>query len=217
MRFPNAFRGIKKIWLAELLMLLAAVIGIVLIVVIAANSTLVGEEIVVNEDAVRTPAAILGIGTALIALVAFVLNLLGLINARKDDSAFSIALFVTLLGIVASVISSIWSGNQGLVKWMDTVLTICSLFASYYVLTGIANLAEQYPDEATKALALKSRTLLEGTFCATAIFKLIINIFKIQDGSTIYTILSIVALVLELVSYVLYLRALSKGKKMLAK
>ena len=69
----------------------------------------------------------------------------------------------------------------------------------------------------TKALALKSRTLVEGTFCATAIFKLIINIFKIQDGSTIYTILSIIALVLELVSYILYLRALSKGKKMLAK
>lgn len=217
MRFPNAFRGVKKIWLAELLMLLAAIVGIVLIVVIAANSSLVGEEVIVNEDAVKTPAAILGIGTALIALVAFVLNLLGLINARKDDSAFSIALFVTLLGIVASVISSIWSGNQGLVKWMDTVLTICSMFASYYVLTGIANLAEQFPDEATKALALKSRTLVEGTFCATAIFKLIINIFKIQDGSTIYTILSIVALVLELVSYVLYLRALSKGKKMLAK
>ena len=217
MRFPNAFRGVKKIWLAELLMLLAAIVGIVLIVVIAANSSLVGEEVIVNEDAVKTPAAILGIGTALIALVAFVLNLLGLINARKDDSAFSIALFVTLLGIVASVISSIWSGNQGLVKWMDTVLTICSMFASYYVLTGIANLAEQFPDEATKALALKSRTLVEGTFCATAIFKLIISIFKIQDGSTIYTILSIVALVLELVSYVLYLRALSKGKKMLAK
>jgi hypothetical protein len=217
MRFPNAFRGVKKIWLAELLMLLAAIVGIVLIVVIAANSSLVGEKVIVNEDAVKTPAAILGIGTALIALVAFVLNLLGLINARKDDSAFSIALFVTLLGIVASVISSIWSGNQGLVKWMDTVLTICSMFASYYVLTGIANLAEQFPDEATKALALKSRTLVEGTFCATAIFKLIISIFKIQDGSTIYTILSIVALVLELVSYVLYLRALSKGKKMLAK
>ena len=217
MRFPNAFRGVKKIWLAELLMLLAAIVGIVLIVVIAANSSLVGEEVIVNEDAVKTPAAILGIGTALIALVAFVLNLLGLINARKDDSAFSIALFVTLLGIVASVISSIWSGNQGLVKWMDTALTIFSMLASYYVLTGIANLAEQYPDPATKALALKSRTLVEGTFCATAVFKLIINIFKIQDGSTIYTILSIIALVLELVSYVLYLRALSKGKKMLAK
>jgi len=216
MRFPNAFHGVKKIWLAELLMLLAAVVGIILIVVIAANSTLVGEDIVINEDAVKTPAAILGIGTAVIALIAFILNLVGLINARKDDSAFSIALLVTLLGIIASVISAIWSNNQGLVKWMDLAITIFSLFASYYVLTGIANLADQYPDAATKALALKSRTLLEGSFCATAVFKLIINIFKIQDGSTIYTILSIVALVLELVSYILYLRALSKGKKMLA-
>ena len=217
MRFPNAFRGVKKIWLAELLMLLAVVVGIVLIVVIAANSTLNGEEVIVNKEAVKTPAAILGIGTAVIALVAFILNLVGLINARKDDGAFKIALFVTLLGIAVSAVGAIWSDNQVLTKWMDTILTICSLFASYYVLTGIANLAEQFPDPKTQALALKSRTLLEGTFCATAIFKLIINIFKIQDGSTIYTILSIVALVLELVSYILYLRALSKGKKMLAK
>jgi len=152
-----------------------------------------------------------------IALVAFVLNLIGLIIARKDDGAFKIALLVTVLGIIASAISAIWSNNAGLVKWMDTALTIFSMLASYYVLTGIANLAEQIPDAATKSLALKSRTLVEGTFCATAIFKLIINIFKIQDGSTIYTILSVVALLLELVSYVLYLRALSKGKKMLAK
>ena len=217
MRFPNAFRGVKKIWLAELLMLLAAVVGIVLVVVIAANSTLVGEEVIVNEDAVKTPAAILGIGTTLIALIALVLNLLGLFNARSDDAAFRIALLVTVLGIVASAISAIWSNNQGLVKWMDTALTIFSMLASYYVLTGIANLAEQIPDAATKSLALKSRTLVEGTFCATAIFKLIINIFKIQDGSTIYTIMSIVALLLELVSYILYLRALAKGKKMLAK
>ena len=217
MRFPNAFRGVKKIWLAELLMLLAAAVGIILIFVVAANSTMNGEEVIVNKEAVKVPAAILGIGTAVIALVAFILNLVGLINARKDDGAFKIALFVTLLGIAVSAVGAIWSDNQVLTKWMDTILTICSLFASYYVLTGIANLAEQFPDEATKALALKSRTLVEGTFCATAIFKLIISIFKIQDGSTIYTILSIVALVLELVSYVLYLRALSKGKKMLAK
>ena len=217
MRFPNAFRGVKKIWLAELLMLLAAVIGIILIFVIAANSTLVGADVVVNKEAVETPAAILGIATALIALVAFVLNLVGLINAHKDDAAFRIALLVTVLGIVASAISAIWSNNQVLNKWMDTALTIFSMLASYYVLTGIANLADKYPDPATKALALKSRTLVEGSFCATALFKLIISIFKIQDGSTISTILSVVALLLELVSYILYLRALSKGKQMLAK
>ncbi len=217
MRFPNAFRGVKKIWLAELLMLLAAVIGIILVFVIAANGTLVGEQEIVINEAAKTPISILGIFTTVIALIALILNLVGLINARGDDAGFRIALLVTVLGIIASAVSAIWSTNQVLVKWMDIAVTIFSLFASYYVLTAIANLADQYPDAATKALALKSRTLLEGSFCATAVFKFIINIFKIQDGSTIYTILSIVALVLELVSYLLYLRALTKGKKMLAK
>ena len=217
MRFPNAFRGVKKIWLAELLMLLAAVIGIILVFVIAANGTLVGEQEIVINEAAKTPISILGIFTTVIALIALILNLVGLINARGDDAGFRIALLVTVLGIIASAVSAIWSTNQVLVKWMDIAVTIFSLFASYYVLTALANLADQYPDAATKALALKSRTLLEGSFCATAVFKFIINIFKIQDGSTIYTILSIVALVLELVSYLLYLRALTKGKKMLAK
>ena len=215
MRFPNAYRGVKKIWLAEMLMLLAAIVGIVIVIVAAMNGSMVGEDIVINEG-VKTPIAILGIVTAVIALVAFILNLIGLINANNDDSAFRIALLVTILGVVASAISAIWSNNETLNKWMDTAITICSMFASYYVLTGIANLAEKMSDAATKALALKSRTLVEGSFCATALFKLIISIFKIQNGSTISTILAVVALLLELVSYILYLRALSKGKKMLA-
>jgi hypothetical protein len=216
MRFPNAYRGVKKIWLAEMLMLLAAIVGIIMVIVMAANGTMVGEDIVINEG-VKTPIAVLGIVTAVIALVAFILNLIGLINAKNDDSAFRIALLVTILGIAASAISAIWSNNETLNKWMDTALTICSMFASYYVLTGIANLAEKMSDAATKAVALKSRTLVEGSFCATALFKLIISIFKIQNGSTISTILAVIALLLELVSYILYLRALSKGKKMLAK
>ena len=182
----------------------------------AANGTMVGEDIVINEG-VKTPIAVLGIVTAVIALVAFILNLIGLINANNDDSAFRIALLVTILGIAASAISAIWSNNETLNKWMDTALTICSMFASYYVLTGIANLAEKMSDAATKAVALKSRTLVEGSFCATALFKLIISIFKIQNGSTISTILAVIALLLELVSYILYLRALNKGKQMLAR
>ena len=217
MRFPNAFSGVKKIWLAEILMLLAAVIGIIMVIVIANNSIVTDDVIVFNEGAAGTPVSILGIASAVIALLAFILNLVGLIIARKDDSGFKIALFVTILGVIASAISAIWSTNAGLVKWMDTLTTIFSMFASYYVLTGIANLADQIPDAETKALALKSRTLVEGSFCLTVIFKLIINIFNIQNGSTIYTILAVVAMLLELVSYILYLRALSKGKKMLAK
>ena len=215
MRYPNAFKGVKKIWLAEILMLLAAALGIALIVIAALNGTFEGEQVTVS-DSVAGISGVIAIVTALLMLVAFVLNLIGLISARKDEKAFGTALLVTLIGIVTSVISSVWSKNATLVKWMDLATTLCSLYASYFVLTGIANLAETFPDEATKSLALKSRNLLVGTFCATALFKCIITIFNIQEGSTANSILAVVALVLELVSYVVYLRALSKGKKMLA-
>ena len=216
MRFPNAYRGVKKIWLAEMLMLLAAIVGIVIVIVAAMNGSMVGEDIVINEG-VKTPIAVLGIVTAVIALVAFILNLVGLINARKDEAAFKVALFVTGLGIIAAAIGAIWSSNAVLNKWMDTLTTIFSMFASYFVLTGIANLADRMPDPETKAVALKSRLLVEGSFCATAVFKLIINIFNIQSGSTIHTIMAVVAMLLELLAYILYLRALAKGRKMLAK
>lgn len=216
MKFPNAYRGVKKIWLAELLMLFAVLVGIILVFVLAANSTVSGNDVIISEG-IKTPLAIFGIITALIGLVAFILNLVGLINARGDDAAFRIALLVTLLGIVVSAISAIWSNNQVLTKWMDIALTIFSMLVSYYILTGIANLADRIPDAATKALALKSRTLVEASFCATAIFKFILSVFNIQEGSTLSTIISVIALALELVSYILYLRALAKGKEMLAK
>ena len=66
MRFPNAFRGVKKIWLAEMLMLLAAIVGIIIVIVMAANGTMVGEDIVINEG-VKTPIAVLvPLGTVLL-------------------------------------------------------------------------------------------------------------------------------------------------------
>ena len=93
-----------------------------------------GEQVVVNQEAVKTPVAILGISAALIALIGFILNLVGLINARKDEEAFKVALLVTGLGIIAAAIGAIWSSNAVLNKWMDTLTTIFSMFASYFVL-----------------------------------------------------------------------------------
>ena len=75
MMFPNAFKGVKKIWLAELLMLLAVVVGIVLLIVVASNSTMVDGAVGINKEAVRTPGAILGVGAALIALLAAIGNI----------------------------------------------------------------------------------------------------------------------------------------------
>ena len=214
MRYPNAFKGVRKIFLAEVLMLLTAILGVVLLFMVDRNSMEVAGELVVNNSIKRT-ATILTIAAAVIALLAFLLNLAGVINARRDNENFRVALFVTILGILAGGVSAVWSSNERLVKWMDTATTLCSLFASYYVLTGIAELALTYPDNATKALAEKSRNLLCATFAVPALIRIAVMLFRIQN-ETVLIILSVAALLLELVSYVVYMRALSRGKQMLS-
>lgn len=217
MKFPNTFKGIKKIWIAEMLMLLAAVLSIVLVFVIAGNSVVIDDAVVVNTEAVKTPTAIIGIGAAVIMLVAFLLNLIGIINCRKDDKNFINALFATLLGVVCGVVNAIWGeSNPRLGSWMEFVMVMESCYASYYVLTGVSNLSESYPDEATKKLVDKSRNWLLGSFSLSAGLKLIVDIFNIQDG-TPKTIMAIVAVLAEIISYIIYLMALNKSKKMLAK
>ena len=217
MKFPNTFKGIKNIWIAEMLMLLAAVLSIVLVFVIAGNSVVIDDAVVVNTEAVKTPTAIIGIGAAVIILVAFLLNLIGIINCRKDDKNFINALFATLLGVVCGIINAIWGeSTPRLGSWMEFVMVMESCYASYYVLTGVSKLSEAYPDEATKKLVDKSRNWLLGSFSLSAGLKLIVDIFNIQDG-TPKTIMAIVAVLAEIVSYVIYLMALNKSKKMLAK
>ena len=214
MKFPNSFKGIKKIWIAEMLMLIAAVMSIVLLFIIANNSvviegTTVAENAVVVEgavlvnEAVKTPTAIFGIGAAVLILIAFLLNLIGIINCRKDDSNFINALVATLLGVVCGVINAIWGEkNPRLGSWMEFVMVMESCYASYYVLTGVSKLSEAYPDEATKKLVDKSRNWLLGSFSLSAGLKLIVDIFNIQDG-TPKTIMAIVAVLAEIIAYVI--------------
>ncbi len=217
MKFPNTFKGIKKIWTAEMLMLLGAVLSIVLLFVVAGNTVMDGDVVVINEEAIKTPAAILGIGAAVLMLVAFLLNLIGIINCRKDDKNFVNALIATLLGVVCGVVNAIWGeAKPRLGSWMEFVMVMESCYASYYVLTGVSNLSKAYPDEATKKLVDRSRNWLLGSFSLSAGLKLIVDIFNIQDG-TPKTIMAIVAVLAEIISYVIYLMALNKSKKMLAR
>ena len=217
MKFPNTFKGIKKIWIAEMLMLVAAVLSIILLFVIAGNSTVVDDVVTINKEAVKVPTAIFGIGAAVLILVAFLLNLIGIINCRKDDKNFIKALIATLLGVVCGIVNAIWGeAKPRLGSWMEFVMVMESCYASYYVLTGVSKLSEAYPDEATKKLVDKSRNWLLGSFSLSAGLKLIVDIFNIQDG-TPKTIMAIVAVLAEIISYVIYLMALNKSKKMLAK
>lgn len=215
MKFPNAYNGVKKIYLAEVLLILAAILGIATIVVLAVNNVNIEAEELNLEGTPATLTLVFSIGAALIALIAFLLNLFGVISARKDDDNFKMAMFFTFIGIVCSIISAAFNNNEGLKGWMEVGNNLSSLFASYFVLGGIASLAGKYPDNMTMNLALKARTKVMSAFSTTVILRLIVNVFNIQN-ETILLVLSVIILLAQVVSYLLYMATLAKGKKMLA-
>lgn len=215
MKFPNAYNGVKKIYLAEVVQILAAVMGISLIVVLVANNVTLGAEEMSLENMPEILTPVFGIGAACFALIAFILNLFGVMSARKDDNNFKMAFFAILTGIVCSIAGAVFNSNESLKHWMEAGGTLGSLFASYFVLSGIASLAGKYPDNTMMSLALKARARLAGTFGATVILQAIVSLFRIPNYTVLSTLCVIIPL-MQLVSYMLYMMTLARCKKMLA-
>lgn len=216
MKFPKSYKGIKLIYLAEILMLLVAVLSVIEVFIVAGNGVVVDNSIIVSAGTL-TAVQIIGVAVIVMAVIAFLVYLIGVVSCRNDDDSFKFALFATIAGIVFSIVKGIPGASASLTNWMDTLNALASLFASYFILTGVANLSDAYPDPQTKALCLKSRNLLCCALAASAILRCITGIFGASQSGALWTILGIVAISIEIISYVVYLLALSRSKNMLSK
>ena len=219
MKFPNAYKGIKKIHLAELLMILCTVLAIASLFVLAWNNVdlqNVTEEALaessISKGAAGTAAG-LSLASGLLIIVAFILELVGVINGMKDDDNFKSALAAIGIGIVLNVLKSVLKSDF-LDDWANTGNNIFSYLATWYILTAIVNLAEKLFNNDVKELAKKTRIIVSCTYILSAIANAVAAF--IGKSTTVVTVIGVVALVAEIVSYLLFLRALSQGKKMLA-
>ena len=213
MQFPNAYKGVKKIYLAELMMLVVAVLGIILAAIAVAGGA-TGKPVTTMNDTEIGIAAGLALLIGVLVIVGFVMMLIGVINAKKDEDSFRIALYAILLGIAISVVNAVVGNKQPQIqRWLTLGASICSLFSTYYVLCGIGNLAERMGDGKVKMLADKARNVLCFTFAASYLLKLIPDFLGnplLSNG------VNVIGLILEIVSYGFFLVVLSKGKRMLS-
>jgi len=215
MRFPNAYKGVSKLFLAEILSLIASIVGV--IAGVLALGVVAMEE--VDPSAVTDGVIAVGAGSAIIALVAgivmiiaFVLTLVGLVQAKKDDDGFKLALIFALICIVLSIVSSILTSvNPYVSGWMSFVVTIFELCVFEYVVIGIMSLSNQLGDQGMVSFGAKVRMLISILYIILLIIRLFGNINVAFAG-----VVSIIGAILELVVYIGYLIYLAKAKKMLA-
>ncbi len=122
MRFPNAYQGVKKLFTSEILNIIA---GFLLFIgAIAAVIAGAGVASAANQDALTgtQTAAILGggaitavfmVGGFVISIIAYIMMIVGLNNARKDDSNFNNAFIFVFVSLGLSVLSSFIPGTFG--------------------------------------------------------------------------------------------------------
>ena len=212
--FKNAFEGIKKIYKGEILSMIATVMSVV--GGILGISGLQAGEGTSSGDSLLVIAGILVIVAGVIAVIAVVLNVSGVTRASKDEAAFKSALIALGVGFAANLLITIFSKNQTVSGIGKTVTTLAELLASYFICTGVINLADHIGNKAVSDRGKKIRTLLMGIWLVSAVLNALTAIFQgNQTMEGIIVILAVVGGIVSIVAYFLYIGLLGRAKKML--
>ena len=216
MKFPNAAKGVSKIFTAEILGLISFVLlGIGSIAVIGSA---VGSGDKVSNVAVGSMAVggiLVTIG-AIIMIVGAIINIVGLVQAGKDEKFFKYALYAMIIYIILSLIVNIALSASGYKDYVSNGGTLINLIVNVLVIQGIINLANAKQDAKVASKGL----LIFKLIIAVTVLEIIASIIGAATQSTaaavVVLVLAIAALVLGIVRYFMYLSMLSNAKKMLA-
>ena len=219
MQFPNAFKGIKRIFTSEILMLISQLIFVPIIIfpVIGVN----GEELTKNLEQ-NSPGyllAFLGLLLAglIISLVSYIIQITGIVKAAKDEPAFKISLTGVIVGMTARIISylPIVNYNNMISAICSTVTYIASLVVTFFIIQGIRNIAIKFENDEIEINGVTIFKLYFIIVLINASTHFVSKAFNDDIGSTVTIVLSIAGGILTIAQYVLYISYLVKAKKML--
>ena len=210
MEFENAKIGLRKVYNAQILSIIASIIGIVGTVVM----TVLGKAIqsgAENYNSSDIISVIFLIVAGIIGIIAFILNFVGIGRTSKDDESFKNALIMLVIAIAASVIgSAIQNRFPGTAKYLDYLHDLATLFVSYYVIGGCMSIAEKKNDVNLAATCKTARTFIIVAWVITIVLE-----FLSGAVNGFVTAIAIVGGLCEIVAYIIYLVILSKTLKIL--
>lgn len=222
MKYPNAAKGVKQIFTAEILGLISSIlliIGFVLLIpaVLVAKNGAEG-----MEGAAIGATVVMGVFVLIagvLSIIAFIMNIIGISNASKDEENFKSALLFLILGLVAKV-ASITIGD--IVKdaavatgMLDSTSSLMNIFVTIFVISGIVKLADRLNRGDISAKGTNVLKILIAVNVLALVASFIASVMGGPVASGVALALAIVSAVLTVVQYIMYLSLLSKAKKML--
>ncbi|MBQ9414130.1 MAG: hypothetical protein IJU16_03280 [Clostridia bacterium] len=216
MKFPNAAKGIKKIYNAEILNLIAILLtGLVLILtVVLAGSVSAESEVGAGLSGVGVLVCAAAVGV--LAIISLILMIIGTIQAAKDESSFRMIIFLTILNMIIACLAACFSGNQFINSLSTSFNAVVSLISSVLVVIGVSNLARGVHNGELEA---KCASILKIIICIglLSLVARFFAVFMLNAVAMAFVIaLVVVSMILSVVQYILYLSMLKKAKNVLA-
>ena len=218
MRFPNAASGVKKIFTAEILALISEILllfaGVLVVIALGAAQNNANDSLALGTLA---GFAIFGFGATVIAIIAFILKIVGISQASRDENSFKTAIICLIIGIVGSLVYSIFQTSSPTVASIGNLIyQLMNLFVTIFVISGIIKLADQLNDGVVSAKGSTLLKLITVIYALTIIANIIVLILGGYAVSIVAAIIYLIALILTGVQYIMYLVYLANAKKMLA-
>lgn len=215
MKFPNAAKGISKIFTSEILALIAAIatgVATILAVVMYASAK-------TNSTAGAAASGIgmlvLGLGASVLLVIALILKIVGVVQASKDEDSFKMIIYLTIFTLIVAVVAAIFSRVTFLSNIANAVSSIGSFVTTLLIILGIGNLGVQVGNDEVIDKCSSQFKLILGIGIVALLARFFCIFLPTIPAQGIVIALAVVALVLNVIQYILYLSLLSKAKKML--
>jgi hypothetical protein len=213
MTYPNAAAGVKKLWIAQILDIVVSVLAVGTLIL---GLTAIGAYSQGAEEATGTlalGAAAFALPTAIIALVGWILELVGLKQASNDESEYlTKAFWISVGGIVVMFIVSLLTQNAQagsmLANLPTLVQRVTDLCVLTYTLYGVNKLVASLGH---RDIAERGENVMKGVTIG-----LICSLVATLLSNWIGGIAAVVGAVVQLVVFILYISYLSSAKKVLA-
>jgi len=217
MKFPHAYHGVKKIFYAEFVAIVAAIVALIATIIVSFFGS--------RSQGIINAAYTLDIITLAVSIVVFVIELIGLIQGSKDSREFRIGLWAIAIGIAASAthlillsIESIGTSYPILLAVLGTVGTVADFVVVLCVLLGISALADRLGDGEMEERGRKLAFYIIIFYIVVLVFGLLPGFrgYIVNPGLRLFfSILSAAAFVIEIFIYVSTLIYLHNATEML--
>jgi len=220
MTFQNAYHGVKKIFTSELLMLIGGVCLLIagVLAVLTASSAAAGNS---GGAAVSSLGMLLlFLASAILPIIGFIMNLVGLSQAGKDEDsfqkAFIIAIFAMIIRMVSSIFTTLNVGGGAADNIARAVSNVAEIIVFILVVNGVTNLADRLHKSELFGTANKLIVFYIIMYGLSIVANLILIHFELNTTTAVIAgVLEIVSAILALIAYIVYLVFLGKAKAML--